>query len=175
MTDDPNQHRTRQRELIRRICTTDSDLAGVAEAIGVDLAGLADVADEPTILRAMEVLRRLDGLRNEHWLGRYRAFAVAGLVRLIEQTDDPELSRKAAVDLLKADLATPVTDPTGGKGGAEGDDAEPTDAEAVLEALRRIGVDDAPDPADCAESAESAESAKRAEGAVDEPTSEAGA
>jgi len=117
------------------------------------------------------VLRRLDRLRNEHWLGRYRAFAVAGLVRLIEQTDDPELSRKAAVDLLKADLATTVTDPPAGRGRAQDEDAEATDggradAEAVLEALRQIGVDEQTDGADPA--------ARADDGARDARSPEAG-
>lgn len=138
----------RRRALIQHLCEGDHELGEIAGMLGIDLAALAKLADDAKVLRALDLLRRLEGLRNELLLSRYRGYAVAGLVKVIDEAEDPDLARKAAVDLLKADLTTTVTDPdpSKGSGGASHGDAEPIDAASVLAALGELGTDRAEGP-----------------------------
>lgn len=156
----------RQRQLVRLINQADSDLHAIADRLGVDLVALAELADEQRTRRALETLGQLDALRNRQLIGRYRVHAVARLVDLAGRADEPELARRAAVDLLKTELRrdapgrpdAAASDPTrtgrskGGAGAdcaagadddhdADGDAAAVAELEAVLDQLRHLGDD----------------------------------
>ncbi len=124
-------------ELIGRMHEGEQDLRQVADALGVSLPELAALADEPRFGRIAAALRLLGRCRVESFLSRYQVHAIARLVQLADQTEDPELARKAAVDLIKADLG----EPRAGKASAAvpTDTPEALNTAQVLAQLERLG------------------------------------
>ena len=124
-------------ELIGRMHEGEQDLRQVADALGVSLPELAALADEPRFGRIAAALRLLGRCRVESFLSRYRVHAIARLVQLADQSEDPELARKAAVDLIKADLG----EPRAGKASAAplAEAPEALNTAQVLAQLERLG------------------------------------
>lgn len=140
----PARPDARRVEVARRVLASDDDLGGIAEAMGMTVIELAELIDEPAMLRAFDALRHLTALRNECFLGRYRVHAVARLVAMASASDDGELARKAAVDLLKIDLGRSTLDPPVADPAAAGDASgacgvDRGEGEAVLAMLARLG------------------------------------
>ncbi len=132
----PQRLSTKQRQLIERICHAESDLSQIAGELRVNLVRLAQLADARDVIQPLRMLGQLTNLRNEHFLHRYRLHAMARLVELASQSDDAELARKAAVDLLKVnvgDLFAP------GDPSESADDHPPLDPQSLLSALEKIG------------------------------------
>jgi hypothetical protein len=127
---------TKQRQLIERICHAESDLSQIAGELKVNLVRLADLADAHDVMQPLRVLGQLTNLRNEHFLHRYRLHAMARLVELASQSEDAELARKAAVDLLKVNISD-LFDPADSNQLAQ--EHQPIDPQAVLGALEKIG------------------------------------
>lgn len=134
--DERTDHDRNRATLVRAIVEGDRDLSEAAATLRVDLSELAGLADE-RVLRTLELLRHLSLLRNEQFLERFRVSAIVRLIELARQREDPELSRKACVDLLRTDLSKPLE--SRGRLGEAADAGGPIDTEAVLAMLAEIG------------------------------------
>lgn len=133
--------------LLRDIFAATHDLAALAEAHGMDPAALAAWANDEQHQAVLRGLCVLADFQAQLMLSRYRQLAVSELIRQAAPAPAPgsggadgegrpavsaEQSRKACVDLLRADLK-PVWVPKGAAGGA----VVPNDAAAAdLRALR---------------------------------------
>lgn len=124
----------RKETIVRAIVEGDRDVTEAAAALGVDVTELANLADD-RVLRTVELMRHLSQMRNEQFLDRFRIHAIVRLVQLVDQREDPELARKACVDLLRADL----TKQSRRRLSVTVEESEPVDTDAVLAMLREIG------------------------------------
>ena len=114
--------------------------AEIAAQVGMNLAELAAWAADPANARTLEGLARLADTRAQMLLSGYRAAAAVRLIEIATDKEKGELSRKACVDLLRADLGVFGPPSTG-----SGDMPSPApDERAILEALERLGEEDAP-------------------------------
>lgn len=136
--------------LLASVYTADTDFRDLADRLGVDLSQLAAMAADPALAAAIDALASLAEQRARLLVARYRVNAAAQLVALVGQTDDAELSRKAAVDLLKLDTGGAVLPASDAAPG-------PLDTRAVLGALASLGDTTAATPAGPADSPSSPE------------------
>ena len=114
--------------------------AEIAAQVGMSLAELAVWAVDPANARTLEGLARLADTRAQMLLSGYRAAAAVRLIEIATDKEKGELSRKACVDLLRADLGVFSPPSTGSS-----DTPPPApDERAILEALERLGEEDVP-------------------------------
>lgn len=125
--------REQHEHMLTSVYAADTDLRELAERLGIGLGELASLAAEPGFVGTVEALASLAEQRSRLLVARYRVNAAARLVALAGQDADAELSRKAAVDLLKLNLpsSAPVSVEVPTK---------PLDTDAVLGALAAIGA-----------------------------------
>ncbi len=126
--------------MLRDIFEARHDLAGLAEAYGLDPAELASWANDEHNRTVLQGLCVLADLQTQLMLSRYRQLAVAELIRQANGGEDeegqatvsPEQARRACVELLRADLK-----PISATGRAsQGGDAEADDPATDLRKLR---------------------------------------
>ena len=113
--------------------------AEIAAEIGMNLAELAAWAADPANARTLEGLARLADTRAQMLLSGYRAAAAVRLIEIATDKEKGELSRKACVDLLRADLGVFGPPSTG----SNSTPPPAPDEDAILEALERLGEEDA--------------------------------
>ena len=114
--------------------------AEIAAQVGMSLAELAAWAVDPANARTLEGLARLADTRAQMLLSGYRAAAAVRLIEIATDKEKGELSRKACVDLLRADLGVFSPPSTGSS-----DTPPPApDERAILDALERLGEEDVP-------------------------------
>ena len=121
--------------LIEQMLKGERAPAEIATGVGMTLAELSDWARDDANARTLEGLARLADLRAQMLLSQYRAAAAVRLIEIATDKETAELSRKACVDLLRADLGVfkpPLI---------TNDDAAPPapDERAILETLERLG------------------------------------
>ena len=112
--------------------------AEIAAQAGMSLAELAAWAADPANARTLAGLARLADTRAQMLLSGYRAAAAVRLIEIATDKEKGELSRKACVDLLRADLG--VFGPPGT--GSSNTPPPAPDEHAILEALERLGQED---------------------------------
>lgn len=136
----------RRRLLLEALCQADDDVPAIVRSLEIRLPDLAALADDAQLHAAMDMAERLYAFRSAQYLRRYQVHAVTRLIQLANQDDDAELARKASVELLKADFDPHVGRWRGNRGdtSACADEAASLDTQAVLDALERLGADDAP-------------------------------
>ena len=108
--------------------------AKLAEKLGLTLTELAKWASEPKHARVLENLARLADIRAQMLVSEYRASAAIRLIEIATDSEGGEVSRKACVDLLRADLG--VFDKT--QSSEDQLPAQPSE-EAILNALQKLG------------------------------------
>jgi len=96
--------RTLSNELVEKLSLGDTAPTQLAHEHNVPLTRLARWATEPATVRVLEGLAHLAEVRAQMLLSRYRANAAIQLITIATADEPTELSRKACVDLLKADL-----------------------------------------------------------------------
>ena len=108
--------------------------AQLAEQLDLSLTDLAKWASEPKHARVLESLARLADVRAQMLVSEYRASAAIRLIEIATDSEGGEVSRKACVDLLRADLG--VFEKT-----QSSKDQLPTQPseEAILNALQKLG------------------------------------
>ena len=108
--------------------------AQLAEQLDLSLTDLAKWASEPKHARVLESLARLADVRAQMLVSEYRASAAIRLIEIATDSEGGEVSRKACVDLLRADLG--VFEKT-----QSSEDQLPTQPseEAILNALQKLG------------------------------------
>lgn len=157
MTDTPTTpSRTRRsRSRPRRLTILDHVLEAnltpmqIAQKLGVSMADLADWIADPRNVRIVQGYVRLADLRAQILVSTYRAAATIRLINIAGDTESPELSRRASIDLLRAELPA-----IGLKSLDDADSAgltssarAPSEA-AILRTLEELGkLDDANDQA----------------------------
>jgi hypothetical protein len=106
----------------------------LAARANLSLSELSRWAAEPSNARLLEGLVRLEDVRAQIVLSRYRAGAAVRLIEIGTQGQPSELARKACVDLLKLNMPEAFAR-------ARDPDAPPPapDPEAILAAFERIG------------------------------------
>jgi len=123
-------------KVIARLAEAETPAEQIARDLKLTLTQLAEIAIDEDNFRTLRGLARLAELRAQMLLARYRGGAVARLINTATSEEPSDLSRKAAVDLLKIDLAVfDKGEPVQG-----GDDAPPAPSEEViLTALEQWG------------------------------------
>ena len=127
-------------QLIEQLLKGERAPAEIAAGVGMTLAELSDWARDDTNARTLEGLARLADTRAQMLLSGYRAAAAVRLIEIATDKEKGELSRKACVDLLRADLGVFGPPSTGSS-----DTPPPApDERAILDALERLGEEDVP-------------------------------
>lgn len=122
-------------QLIEQMLKGDRAPAEIAIGVGMTLTDLSDWARDDVNARTLEGLARLADLRAQMLLSEYRAAAAVRLIEIATDKEQVEPSRKACVDLLRADLG--VFKPSDI---ADSDTPPPVpDERAILDALERLG------------------------------------
>ncbi len=122
--------------VIARIVEADLSPAELARELKMSLLELSQWATQPSIVRVLEALARLSDVRTQMVLSQYRANAAIRLIEIALAKEPTEASRRACVDLLRADLEVfeQTCQPTG-----ESQEAAPPSEETILAALERLG------------------------------------
>jgi hypothetical protein len=129
--------------LISRMVDADCSPAELAAELGLTLADLAAWASDAHNIRALEILARLADIRAQLVVSKYRANAAAQLIQIATASNQSDLSRKACVDLLEADLGA-FEFPQSEVSHSDHDTAvvEPDDVLATLERIGREALDE---------------------------------
>jgi hypothetical protein len=153
MTDQPRQSsrkrrfnsKAMRRQVIERIVAAKLSPAEIASELEIGLHEIASLARHEPTMQTLEGVARLEDVRTQMLLSRYRANVAMHLLAIASAKEPTELSRKACVDLLKMDLN--VFARQGGQSPSSTPDAPPTppvpSEKAILAALERIGEADA--------------------------------
>ncbi len=130
---------TRTERLMRALYEAQQDLDELARKEKLTLTRLAGWANDAETIAALDGLCRLNDVRAQLLVSRYRTLAAARLFELAKDESAGELARKACVDLLKVCLI-PLT---GGDGVGASDDAPLSivDESAVRRLLSDLGRD----------------------------------
>lgn len=157
MTDTPttpsrtrrSRSRPRRLTILDHVLEADLTPMQIAQKLGVSMADLADWIADPRNVRIVQGYVRLADLRAQILVSTYRAAATIRLINIAGDTESPELSRRASIDLLRAELPA-----IGLKSLDDADSAgltssarAPSEA-AILRTLEELGkLDDANDQA----------------------------
>lgn len=95
---------TKQRRLLDALYEGEADLADLASQEKITLHELAAWAREPRTMDTLDGLCRLNDVRAQLLISRYRTLAAAQLFALTQVEGQHELARKACVDLLRTSL-----------------------------------------------------------------------
>ncbi len=127
----------RSERLMHSLYEAQQDLDELARRERLTLTWLAGWATQPDTIAALDGLCRLNDVRAQLLVSRYRTLAAARLFELAKDEGAGELARKACVDLLKVCLI-PLT---GGEVAAERAGAVPSviDEGAVRRLLGELG------------------------------------
>lgn len=92
------------RRLIEQLVHGERSPSELADEHEISLERLAKWSSDPANARVLAALSHLSDIRTQMLLSRYRANAAVQLINIATASQPTELSRKACVDLLKADL-----------------------------------------------------------------------
>jgi hypothetical protein len=115
--------------------------AEISEETGLPLTRLSTFGHDDRANTLLAGLSRIADVRAQMILSNYRAHAVLKLIALASTEKPSETSRKACVDLLKADLD--VFAKRAGDTPAPADEPPKMSEEAILAALEQLGEDEA--------------------------------
>lgn len=96
--------RSLDRELVNSLATSTLDPAELAQQFGMSLQDLAAWSSRPESMRALGNLIHLTDVRARILLSQHRTQAMLRLMEIATASEPSDLSRKACVDLLKAEL-----------------------------------------------------------------------
>ena len=124
--------------LVEAIAEAKTTPIELARQLGLSLSELARWSAQPEHAKVIEALARLSDLRAQMLLSQYRANAAVQLIGIASSSDPTELSRKACVDLLNANMN--VFDPAlAGSRHAPPDAPQRIDPQKILDALESLG------------------------------------
>jgi LPS sulfotransferase NodH len=125
-------------ELMNRVIAANVPPEQLARELGLTLEQMAQWISQPRNLNTVTSLVRLANLRTDLILSRFRANAVAHLVGIAGSAEPNELSRKACVDLLNAQMQEWIANAPSGR---EPPSPPAPSERAILKALEEIGRD----------------------------------
>jgi len=145
----------RSERLMHSLYEAQQDLDELARQEKLTLTRLANWANDSQTIATLDGLCRLNDVRAQLLVSRYRTLAAARLFELAKDEEAGELARKACVDLLKVCLIPP----TGGEGAGERAEAAPgvIDESAVRRLLGELGREAGEDGAEDAPASDSRE------------------
>lgn len=123
-------------ELFEHLVQAKHAPAQLAEKLDLTLSELAKWAAQPKHSLVLESLARLADVRAQMLVSEYRASAAIRLIEIATDSEGGEVSRKACVDLLRADLG--VFQQTKDQSNEDQSPAQPSE-EAILSALQKLG------------------------------------
>lgn len=129
--------------LLERMLQADRPPLELARELGVSPAQLASWSDEPASGWILQRLARLADVRAQMLLSNFRANAAIQLIQIAAATEPTELSRKACVDLLTANLKVFSEDDQHAEPDHSVGPKAPTE-EMILRALEKLGDEDQP-------------------------------
>lgn len=124
------------REVLKNLINAKLAPAKIAKKLGISLYKLASVTSQPRHVFVLENLARLADVRAQMLVSEYRASAAVRLIEIATDSEGGETSRKACVDLLRADLGVFEKAPTSPQ--EEKKNAPPSE-QAILDALQKLG------------------------------------
>ncbi len=117
----------RSKSIMLDLLAAQHDIAALAQRHRVDEIDLAHFALKPVNHRRLIGLCVLADVQTQLVLSRYRAMAATRLIQIAtNEQSDPDLARKACVDLLRLDMKRAEAPQ------AEDDEAEPTSLRELL-------------------------------------------
>lgn len=90
--------------LVEELAAGEKEPAEIARAAGLSLERLAQWCCEPDNQRRLVAMLKLNDLRGQMLLGKFRAAAVMQLIGMASKDEGNDLARKACVDILNASL-----------------------------------------------------------------------
>ena len=130
---------TLRQQLLELLAQGHTDLNTLCEQMDMPAAKIGALLQDAQAMRQVHGLRLLMDCQTQMIVSRYRVAAAARLVALSNQQEDPELARKASVDLLKMNLMP-------GEPNAAADDTPKVkmpSTRAVVGALEKLGKPEA--------------------------------
>lgn len=128
--------------LIESIAEAKSTPIELARELGLSLRELATWSAEPEHAKVIEALARLSDLRAQMLLSQYRANAAVQLIGIASSSEPNELSRKACVDLLNANMTNVFRLPDEARSAPPSPFGPPSvDADKIRDALESLGRD----------------------------------
>ena len=123
-------------QLLEQLVQGELAPAQLAKQLDLTLTELAKWASQSKNANILENLARLADVRTQMLVSEYRATAAIRLIEIATDSEGGEISRKACVDLLRADLDAFKQTPT--QPNADQPTAQPSE-EAILNALQKLG------------------------------------
>ena len=132
--------RNDERVLIEHLVRADLTMTDLAQEQGLSLEELAAWVSKPMTIEILQGLIRLSNLRTQMLLSQFRADAAIQLIAIASTEKATDITRKACVDLIKADVKAFEV-----KESAKGNPPAPSE-ETILKALEAIGQGDSHEP-----------------------------
>ena len=131
-----NKSRAAERALIERLVRADLTVTELAQEHGLSLEELAAWISSPVTTEVIQGLIRLSNLRTQMLLSQFRAQAAIQLMGIASAESETDITRKACVDLIKADVKVFEMKETG-----KASPPAPSE-EAILKALEALGEEE---------------------------------
>lgn len=135
------EHSSTEREpmLVRGVVESDSTLSELAQEFEMPACEVAQWLTRPQTLRVVQGHALLLDIRAQMLVSRFRASAAAKLISIATSAEPSELSRRACVDLLNADLGlfAALHDPK-----VPPPPPPMPNADTIAEAMERLGAED---------------------------------
>jgi hypothetical protein len=131
-----------RQQIIERIVAAKRSPAEIASELEIDLHEIASLARHAPTMQTLEGVARLEDVRTQMLLSRYRANVAMHLLAIASAEEPTELARKACVDLLKTDLNVFAHQDDKAASSRKGPPPPAPSEKAILAALERIGEAD---------------------------------
>ncbi len=126
--------------MIERLFRADLSMTELAQEQGLSLEELAAWVSKPLTIEILQGLIRLSNLRTQMLLSQFRADAAIQLIAIASTEKATDITRKACVDLIKADLKVFEL-----KESAKGTPPAPSE-KTILKALEALGEGESREP-----------------------------
>lgn len=135
-----NKSRAAERALTERLVRADLSVTELAREHGLSLEELAAWISKPMTIETLQGLIRLSDLRTQMLLSQFRAQAAIQLMGIASAESETDITRKACVDLIKADVKVFEMKET-----SKGSPPAPSE-ETILQALEAMGEKESHEP-----------------------------
>lgn len=135
-----SKSRAAQRAMIERLARADLSVTELAREYDLSLEELVTWVSTPLTNETLQGLIRLSNLRTQMLLSQFRAQAAIKLMDIAAAESETDITRKACVDLIKADVKVLEA-----KEPAKEPPSAPSE-QAILEALEALGKEESHAP-----------------------------
>lgn len=139
---------SKSRKLLQLLCEAQTDILDLAAQEKLSFAKLTAWLNDTATQTTLDGMCRLNDLRAQLLISRYRTLAAARLFELAKDDGGGETARKACVDLLNASLALPILQPELPDNDNDAESARPSvsveEMHRFLAALGQLGAANPP-------------------------------